>query len=80
MMAITRWLEHGKRVPKRTDDGRGDVPVPEDYSTDTLPLSSEPSNTCLQAWERMAVRSFGSGAMDPRADQTPTRLMKESWH
>ena len=79
-MAITRWLGNGKRVPERTHDGRGDVPLPEDYPTDTLPLSSEPSDTRLQAWERMAIRSFGSGAMDPGTDQTPARVMTETWH
>jgi hypothetical protein len=56
------------------------MPLPEDHPTDTLPLSSEPSDTRLQAWERMAIRTFGSGAVDPRAHQTPDGILKETWH
>lgn len=56
------------------------MPLPEDYPADTLPLSSEPSDPRLQAWERMAIRTFGSGAMDPGADEAPTGVVKETWH
>jgi len=79
-MAIFRWLSNGKRTQQRTDDGGGDVPLPEDHPTDTLPLSSEPSDTRLQAWERMAIRTFGSGAVDPRAHQTSDSVLKETSH
>jgi len=79
-MTILKWLSNGKRAQQRIDDGGGDVPLPEDYPTDTLPLSSEPSDTRLQAWERMAIRTFGSGAVDPRAHQTSDDVVKETWH
>ena len=79
-MAIFRWLSNGKRTQQRIDDGGGDVPLSEDHPTDALPLSSESSDTRLQAWERMAIRTFGSGAMDPRADQAPSGAVKETWH
>jgi hypothetical protein len=78
-MAISRWLSNGKRSKQRIDDSGGDMSLSEDYPTDTLPLSSEPSDPSLQAWERMAIRTFGSGAMDPRADQTTDRIVKETW-
>jgi hypothetical protein len=79
-MAISRWLSNGKRTQERVDDGGRDLPLSEDHPTDTLPVSSEPSDTRLQAWERMAIRTFGSRAMDPGADQTPSGVMKETWH
>jgi hypothetical protein len=79
-MAISRWLSNGKGSKQRIDDSGGDVPLSEDYPTDSLPLSSEPSDPSLQTWERMAIRTFGSGAVDPRADQTPAGLVKETWH
>lgn len=79
-MAISPWLFNGTRSEERIDDGRGDVPIPEDYPPDTVPLSSESPDTRLQTWERMAIRTFGSGAMDPGADQTSARIVKETWH
>lgn len=79
-MAVSRWSSHGKGSAERIDDGGGDVPVSEDYPTDTVPLSSEPSNTRFQAWERMAIRAFGSGAVDPREDQASAGVVKETWH
>ena len=80
LMAISRWLSNGKGSAERIDDGGGDMPLSEDYPTDALPLSSEPSDTRVQAWERMAIRTFGSGAVDPRTDQTSAGVVKETWH
>jgi hypothetical protein len=79
-MDPSQWLSDGKRAEERTHDGGRDVPLPENYPTDALPLSSEPSDPCLQAWKRMAIRAFGSRAMDPGPDEAPAALMKETWH
>src|SRR5215510_12697280 len=80
MDAYRPRFSHGQRVQKRVDDRRGDLPLSEDYPADALPLSAEPSDPRLQAWERMALCAFGSGAMDSRQDQPPDRRMKEILH
>ena len=71
---------HGQRAQKRVNDRGGDVPLSEDYPADALPLSSEPSDSRLQTWERMAIRTFGSAAMDSRQDERSARPVKETLH
>ena len=79
-MTILRWLGNDRRTKERTTDSGGDVPVSQNHPADTVPLSSEPSDTCLQAWERMAIRTFGSGTVDSRAHEAPVGVVKEAWH
>src|SRR5574342_299321 len=78
MDSSRRRFSNGQRAQERIDDGRGDLPLLEDYPADTLPLSSESQNSRLQAWERMAIRTFGSGTVDSRPNQGLARPVKET--
>lgn len=70
MISSQLRLIHAQGAKERADDGGGDLPIPENYSANALPLSSESEDSRLQAWKRMAIRSFGSGTVDPQPDQT----------
>ena len=63
-----RW-DDGDSPEERTHDGDGDLSLPEDYDPYPLSLYTEQTDSSLQAWERMAIRTFGSGTVDPRPDQ-----------
>lgn len=63
-----RW-SHEQRPEERTDDRDRNMPVSQDYPTDPLSLSSESANSRLQAGKGMAIRPFGSRAMDSRPNQ-----------
>jgi hypothetical protein len=70
----SRWSD-AQVHKERVDDGRRNLPLPQDYSTDTLSVSSESTDSSLQAWERVAIRAFGPGAMDPRPNQNRRKLL-----
>jgi hypothetical protein len=69
-----RWsYEH---VPKqRLNDGRRNVPLPQDYTAYAVSVSSESADPRLQTWERMAIRPFGSGRVDPQPNQNRRELL-----
>ena len=69
-----RW-DDGDSPEERIDDGGGDVSLPEDYDPHPLSLYTEQTDSSLQAWERMAIRTFGSGTVDPRPDQNRPPLI-----
>lgn len=64
----TRWSNE-QSPEERTDDRDRNMPVSQDYPTDPLSLSSESADSCLQAGQGMAIRPFGSRAMDSRPNQ-----------
>ena len=64
----TRWSDE-QSSEDRTDDRDRNMPISQDYSTDPLSLSSESADSRLQAGKGMAIRTFGSRAMDPRPNQ-----------
>lgn len=63
-----RWSDE-QSAEDRTDDGDRNMPVSQDYSTYPLSLSSEPTDSRLQAGKRMAFCTVGSRAVDPRPNQ-----------
>ena len=63
-----RWRDE-QGSEDRTDDRDGNMPVSQDYSTYPLSLSSESTDSRLQAGEGMAICTFRSRAMDPRPNQ-----------
>lgn len=63
-----RWSDE-QGSEDRTDDGDRNMPVSQDYSTHPLSLSSEPTDSRLQAGKGMAIRTVRSRAMDPRPNQ-----------
>lgn len=64
----SRWSD-GQDSEDRTDDSDGNLPVSQDHSTYPLSLSSESTNSRLQARKGMALCAFGSRTMDPRPNQ-----------
>ena len=69
-----RWRD-GDSPEERVDDGDGNLPLPEDHPAHALSLFTESADSRLQAWKRMAIRTFGSGTMDPRPDQDRRTLL-----
>ena len=80
MNDVQTWSSDGQRAQERTDDHGGDLPLPEDYAKDALPLLTESADSSLQAWEGMAIRTFGSGTVDSRPDQKSPRIIEEILH
>ena len=69
------WWRDGDGPEERIDDGGGNLPLPEDYPPHTLSLLTKPADSRLQAWKRMAIRTFGSGTVDPRPHQNRRELL-----
>ena len=69
-----RW-RNGDSPEERIDDGNGNLPLPEDYPAYALSLLTESADSRLQAWKRMAIRTFGSGTVDPRPNQDRRKLL-----
>jgi hypothetical protein len=69
---------HGQRAQERNHDGGGDVPLFEDHPADTLPLLTKSQDSRLQAWERMAICTFGSRTVDSRPHPKSSRLIRET--
>ena len=80
MDTLGRRSSNGQRAQERTYDSRGNLPLFEDHPADSLSLSTESPDTRLQAWERMAIRSFGSRAVDTGAHEGTGRVLKETLH
>ena len=64
----SRWSD-GQSHEDRTDDGNRNMSVSQDYTAYPLSLSAESANSRLQTGKGMAIRTFGSRAMDPRPDE-----------
>jgi len=75
----TRFF-NGQGAQERADDGGGDLPLSQDYPTDALSIPTESSDSRLQAWKRMALRTFGSGAVDSRSHQNHAGVVKDTIH
>lgn len=69
-----RWSD-GRSSEDRTDDSHRNMPVSHDYSTYPLSLSSESADSRLQVGKGMAICTFGSGAMDPRPNQSGRKFV-----
>jgi len=63
-----RW-RNGDDPEERIDDSDGNLPLSEDYPAYALSLLTESADTRLQARKGMAIRTFGSGTVDPRPNQ-----------
>ena len=70
-----RGWHDGDSPEERTHDGYRDVPLPQNYSSHALPLFAESADSRFQAWQRMAIRTFGSGTMDPGPDSRRRELL-----
>jgi hypothetical protein len=66
---------HAEFPQKRTDDGDRNMPLPQDHSAHTLPVSPKPENSSLQAGKRVAICPFRLRAMDSRPNQVFHRLL-----
>jgi hypothetical protein len=70
-----RGWHDGDSPEERIDDSDRDLPLPEDHPSHAVSLSTESADSRLQAWQRMAIRTFGSGTMDPRPDSHRRELL-----
>ena len=70
-----RGWHDGDSPEERIDDSDRDVPLPEDHTPHSLSLFTESADSRLQAWQRMAIRTFGSGTMDPGPDSRRRELL-----
>ena len=64
----SRWSDE-QGHEDRTDDSDRNMSVSQDYTAYPLSLSAESANSRLQTGQGMAVRTFGSRAMDPGPDE-----------
>jgi hypothetical protein len=74
-----RWSDE-QGSEERTDDHAGNMPVSQDYSTHPLSLSTESTDSRLQAGKGMAICPFGSRAMDPRPNQNRREFLNTGHH
>jgi len=70
-----RGCHNGDSPEERIDDGDRDLPLPENHPAYSLSLLTESADSRLQAWQRMAIRTFGSGTMDPGPDSHRRELL-----
>jgi len=74
-----RWSDE-QGPEERTDDRDGNIPISQDYSTYPLSLSPESTDSRLQAGKGMAIRPFGSRAMDSRPNQNCREFLTTGHH
>jgi hypothetical protein len=74
-----RWSDE-QGPEERTDDRDGNMPISQDYSTYPLSLSSESTDSRLQAGKGMAICPFGSRAMDSRPNQNCREFLTTGHH